>query len=218
MEGTRRIIRFLPRVHLEQARIFLFAANRLYTNHWIPRPSFQTWLYHLGGLFQTPLYYHLHPCRRASMQASLRWNDGGGHYRHLVIPAKTGIQEGGVGMWHGLRFLPVRWNLPCGHSRHAGMNYINHWIPACAGMTTKREKVDCQPDNPSAIPDRCLTSAPAVIYGQEALYAARGHACKDTGYKVASGTGRQEARSSLGASRPPSCRRMPKSSGLNNRL
>ena len=54
--------------------------------HWIPRPSFQTRLYHLGGLFQTPLYhlgglfqtplYHLHPCRRASMQASLRWNDG----------------------------------------------------------------------------------------------------------------------------------------------
>ena len=40
-------------------------------NHWIPRPSFQTRLYHLGGLFLTPLY-HLHPCRRASMQAGLR--------------------------------------------------------------------------------------------------------------------------------------------------
>ena len=63
-------------------------------NHWIPRPSFQTRLYHLhpcrrafagmtaggnsglrraamdllGGLLPTPLY-HLHPCRRASMQA-----------------------------------------------------------------------------------------------------------------------------------------------------
>ena len=35
----------------------------------------QTRLYHLGGLFQTPLY-HLHPCRRASMQAGLRRNDG----------------------------------------------------------------------------------------------------------------------------------------------
>ena len=42
---------------------------------WIPRPSFQTRLYHLGGLFPTPLY-HLHPCRRASMQAGLRRNDG----------------------------------------------------------------------------------------------------------------------------------------------
>ena len=31
----------------------------------------QTRLYPLGGLFQTPLY-HLHPCRRASMQARAR--------------------------------------------------------------------------------------------------------------------------------------------------
>ena len=68
-----------------------------------------------------------------------------------------------------------------GHSRHAGMAFINHWIPACAGMTTKREKVDCQPDNPFAIPDRCLTSAPAFIYGQEALSTARGHAYRDVG-------------------------------------
>ena len=94
-----------------------------YVNHWIPRPSFQTrlyhpalagtppeegnWnhldglfmdrmscmrregrmpvaaptpLYHLGGLFQTPLY-HLHPCRRASMQAGLRRNDGKGGFQ-----------------------------------------------------------------------------------------------------------------------------------------
>ena len=61
-------------------------------NYWIPRPSFQTRLYHpalagappeegnwnhLGGLFPTPLY-HLHPCRRASMQVGLRRNDGRG--------------------------------------------------------------------------------------------------------------------------------------------
>ena len=53
-----------------------------YYNHWIPRPSFQTRLYHLGRLFPTRLY-HLHPCRRASMQvyiavgvdSSFRWND-----------------------------------------------------------------------------------------------------------------------------------------------
>ena len=67
-------------------------------NHWIPRPSFQTRLYHpalagtppeegnwnhLDGLFPTPLY-HLHPCRRVSMQAGLRRNDGKGN-RHLSI-------------------------------------------------------------------------------------------------------------------------------------
>ena len=23
----------------------------------------------------------------------------------------------------------------CRHSRYAGMDYVNHWIPACAGMT-----------------------------------------------------------------------------------
>ena len=39
------------------------------------------------------------------------------------------------------------------------MYYINHWIPACAGMTARREKVGCYPDNPSVIPDKCLTSA-----------------------------------------------------------
>ena len=66
-------------------------------NHWIPRPSFQTPLYHLGGLFPT-LLYHLHPCRRACAGMT-----AGGHYRRFVIPAKAGIQEGRVGMWHGLR-------------------------------------------------------------------------------------------------------------------
>ena len=40
---------------------------------------FPTRLYHLGGLFLTPLY-HLHPCRRASLQA---W-----------IPACAGKTEG----------------------------------------------------------------------------------------------------------------------------
>ena len=38
---------------------------------------FPTPLYHLGRLFQTRLY-HLHPCRHASMQAGLRWNDDKG--------------------------------------------------------------------------------------------------------------------------------------------
>ena len=35
---------------------------------------FPTRLYRLDDLFPTPLY-HLHPCRRASLQASFRWND-----------------------------------------------------------------------------------------------------------------------------------------------
>ena len=68
-------------------------------NHWIPRPSFQTRLYHpalagtppeegnwnhLGGLFQTRLYHGSAELaeRPASMQAyipaGLRLNDGGG--------------------------------------------------------------------------------------------------------------------------------------------
>ena len=34
--------------------------------------------------------------------------------------------------------------------------------------------MDYHSDNLFAIPDKCLTSAPAVIYGQEVLYAARG--------------------------------------------
>ena len=38
--------------------------------------------------------------------------------------------------------------------------------PACcrqAGMTTRRERTGCYPDNPFAIPDKRLTAAPAVI-------------------------------------------------------
>ena len=47
--------------------------------HWIPRPSCQTRLYHLGGLFLTPLYHGSAELaeRPASMQAGLRRNDGG---------------------------------------------------------------------------------------------------------------------------------------------
>ena len=38
------------------------------------------------------------------------------------------------------------------------MACLNHWIPACAGMTTSREKVGCHPHNSSAIPEKCLTA------------------------------------------------------------
>ena len=41
------------------------------------------------------------------------------------------------------------------------MSHINHWIPACAGMTEESEQVFCQSDNPSAIPADYLTPAPS---------------------------------------------------------
>ena len=51
----------------------------------------------------------------------------------------------------------------------AGMAYSNHWIPAFAGMTTRREKVGCYPDSPFAMPDKFLTSAPFVIPAQAGI-------------------------------------------------
>ena len=36
----------------------------------------------------------------------------------------------------GLRWLLLQGQPMRGHSRFAGMHDINHWIPACAGMTT----------------------------------------------------------------------------------
>ena len=47
------------------------------------------------------------------------------------------------------------------------------------------------PGSPLPFPKKILTAAPTVIYGQEVLYAARGHACMDTGGRAASGTGRR---------------------------
>ena len=37
------------------------------------------------------------------------------------------------------------------------------WIPAFAGMTTKRKQAACHPDSPFAMPDKCLNAAPAVM-------------------------------------------------------
>ena len=75
-------------------------------NHWIPRPSFQTRLYHLGRLFQTRLY-HLHPCRRASMQAGLRRNDGEGGGWDVARHGPVGMTEGLAG-WRATLFSPRR--------------------------------------------------------------------------------------------------------------
>ena len=43
--------------------------------HWVPRPSFQTRLYHLGGLFPTPLY---HPALAGTPPGEGNWNYPGG--------------------------------------------------------------------------------------------------------------------------------------------
>ena len=91
----------------------------------------------------------------------------------------------------------IRQNLPSHH--HAG---LPSWIPAFAGMTTRREQVGCHLDSPSAMPTECLTVAPSVIYGQEVLYAARGHACMDAGGRAASGTGRRGCPEPPGAGPP----------------
>ena len=71
--------------------------------------------------------------------------------RRVVIPASSGNDD------------PIKWlqsPLKPGLIQHPGNP---SWIPACAGMTTSREKAGCHPDNPFAMPDQCLTPARAVI-------------------------------------------------------
>ena len=51
----------------------------------------------------------------------------------------------------------------------AGMAYSNHWIPAFAGMTTRRKQLDRHPDSPFAMFDTFLTSAPSVIPAQAGI-------------------------------------------------
>ena len=117
-------------------------------DHWIPRPSFQTRLYHpalagappeeenwsrLGGLFPTPLY-HLHPCKRASMQASFRWNDNGG------IPACAGMTGRG-----GSPFSLGGYGRPQGRAVEGGMGLAvgsagGSAGPACCGQAGRVKK------------------------------------------------------------------------------
>ena len=112
-------------------------------NHWIPRPSFQTRL------------YHLHPCRRAfaGMTVGAAGNDGGGGWgvagRGSVGMATNSCQpplsfqrrlesrkRGRGGEWlTGSGRRRVGGHPPGCHSRSAGMYGLNHWIPAFAGMT-----------------------------------------------------------------------------------
>ena len=74
--------------------VFLCIAGR---RLWLPRPSFQTPLYPLGGLFPTPLY-PLHPCRRASMQA---WIPAFAGMTGGAATAFCRAQQRGVGMTTG---------------------------------------------------------------------------------------------------------------------
>ena len=60
---------------------------------------------------------------------------------HFFSPHRHSSESwnpGGVKEWQVLRDSalvghPLNW-----HSRSAGMDYVNHWIPACAGMTEWR--------------------------------------------------------------------------------
>ena len=54
-----------------------------------------------------------------------------------VIPAKAGIQEGGPRGCREFRLCLTASYQPGCHSRISGNVFINHWIPACAGMTTE---------------------------------------------------------------------------------
>ena len=110
-------------------------AGMCFINHWIPA---------FAGMTVKPFVRHsararnravgratdpfrLHPCRRTSMQA----------------PALLSFrrQQEGPGCCRGSRFClsvscrPKR-GMGC-HARLAGMCFINHWIPAFAGMTVK---------------------------------------------------------------------------------
>ena len=65
------------------------------------------------------------------------------HFCSIVIPAKAGIQEGGAGILNGFQimFACTKVVIPA----RAEMYYINHWIPAFAGMTTGAIGVFGQP-------------------------------------------------------------------------
>ena len=69
------------------------------------------------------------------------------HFCSIVIPAKAGIQESGAGILNGFRimFACTKVVIPA----QAEMYYINHWIPAFAGMTEGS--------------DRCIRAAFKVI-------------------------------------------------------
>ena len=46
-------------------------------------------------------------------------------------------EEGGLGRFGRLHWLLLQGYIISGHARLAGMACINHWIPACAGMTAE---------------------------------------------------------------------------------
>ena len=93
-------------------------------NHWIPACAGMTKgtaVRHLSGMAKGLSGWqqaHSRPCRHSSEG----WNPG---------------RE--AGMVKGWQVLPdgACGYRSCGHSRYAGMACLNHWIPACAGMTAR---------------------------------------------------------------------------------
>ena len=55
-------------------------------------------------------------------------------HRHSGAGRNPGRRAGGVKRWQALRDSALGCRV-CSHSRYAGMAFLNHWIPACAGMT-----------------------------------------------------------------------------------
>ena len=80
----------------------------------------------LPGLAAAPV--HQPGC--ALLDSSFRWNDDGGRYKYLVIPAKARLQDAGVDS-------SLRWN-------DNGSDYEYFVIPAQAGIQWFRQAIPAQ--------------------------------------------------------------------------
>ena len=73
-EGTPARMQVVEPCRERRPRMPVAAQTRLYHPALAGAPPEEGNWNHLGGLFLTPLY-HLHPCRRASMQAGARYGE-----------------------------------------------------------------------------------------------------------------------------------------------
>ena len=106
----------------------------------------------------------------------------------LVIPAQAGIQESRGAVVKGRQILPdARVRLSCLLSFPQGGNgLLNHWIPACAGMTGSCGQAFVR--NSEEAVRMATNPFPAPPSFQ------RRPACMDAGGRAASGTGRRGGR------------------------
>ena len=106
----------------------------------------------------------------------------------VVIPAKAGIQEGGGKVMTGCQVLSdgAFSYCVCCHSRYAGMDCLNHWIPACAGMTVGQELVYRHPDrNPPSFMDTLAGACSREWQGRDSKGSAlMAHALKAVPHKI----------------------------------